>query len=189
MRIFVRASGKKQRGAAAVEFALIAMFFFAVLFGIIEFGRALFVWNSVQEVTRYVAREAVVCWRDRWMGNDTNYLQYRGFMGMNALPAAPELATTNISIEALRRAPNASGQLVVLGNSPATVDENISNCASSDTPTPRDCIGYVRVTVNASFTPLIGTLLWFPLPDIPLPPSTVVMPAESLGFMRTRCAA
>lgn len=185
MRIFVRASGKKQRGAAAVEFALIAMFFFAVLFGIVEFGRALFVWNSVQEVTRYVAREAVVCWRTDW----NSMRDARGMMGMNVLPAAPELATTNISIKALRRAPNLSGQLVVLGNSPTTVDENISNCASSDTPTPRDCIGYVRVTVDASFTPLIGTLLWFPLPDIPLPQSTVDMPAESLGFMRTGCAA
>jgi len=57
--------------------------------------------------------------------------------------------------------------------------------------TPPNCIGYVRVTVNASFTPLIGTLLWFPLPasGIQLPRSTVDMPAESLGFMRAGCAA
>ena len=186
MEIFMSnsTSKRKQRGAAAVEFALVAVIFFGLIFGIVEFGRGLYVWNSVQEVTRYVAREAVVCWRSDW----NSMRDARGLIGMQSLPAAPELATTNISIEALRRAPNASGQLVVLGNSPSTVDENISNCASSDTPTPRDCIGYVRVRVNASFTPLIGTLLWFPLPNIPLPPSTVDMPAESLGFNRAGCA-
>lgn len=187
MRIFVRASGRKQRGAAAVEFALIAMFFFAVLFGIVEFGRGLYVWNSIQEVTRYVAREAVVCRPDRWMGNDTDYLQYRGFMGMNALPAAPELTYTSITIEPLRRADR---EVPPGWTPPATADENASNCMASDAENPPpNCIGYVRVTVNASFTPLIGTLLWFPLPDIPLPRSTVDMPAESLGFARDGCAA
>jgi len=185
MRIFVRASGKKQRGAAAVEFALIAMFFFAVLFGIVEFGRGLYVWNSIQEVTRYVAREAVVCWRSDW----NSMRDARGMMGLSSLPAAPELTSTNITIEPLRRA----DKVVLTGsNLPGTVDANASNCMLPDVAgTPPNCIGYVRVTVNASFTPLIGTLLWFPLPasGIQLPRSTVDMPAESLGFMRAGCAA
>ena len=53
-----------QRGAAAVEFAIIAMLLFTVLFGIIEFGRLFYVINTVQEVTRRAAREAVVRWVD-----------------------------------------------------------------------------------------------------------------------------
>lgn len=52
---------KHQAGAAAVEFALIAIVFFMLLFGIIEFGRVLFTWNSAVEATRYGARVAVVC--------------------------------------------------------------------------------------------------------------------------------
>ncbi len=42
----------KQKGAETVEFAMIALLFFAVLFAIIEFSRALFVWNALTEATR-----------------------------------------------------------------------------------------------------------------------------------------
>lgn len=51
----------KQRGVAAVEFALIAPLFFAVLFGVIEMGRVLFYMNAATEATRLGARVAVVC--------------------------------------------------------------------------------------------------------------------------------
>lgn len=54
----------RQKGVAAVEFALIAIVFFTLLLGIIEFGRVLFTWNSVAEATRWGARLAVVCDKD-----------------------------------------------------------------------------------------------------------------------------
>lgn len=50
-----------QKGAETVEFAIIALLFFAIIFAIIEFGRALFVWNALTEATRRGARMAVVC--------------------------------------------------------------------------------------------------------------------------------
>jgi hypothetical protein len=50
-----------QRGASAVEFALIASLLFTLLFGIIEMGRVLFYWNTATEATRMGARLAVVC--------------------------------------------------------------------------------------------------------------------------------
>lgn len=52
---------KNQRGAAAVEFALVAIVFFMLLIGIVEMGRVLFTWNAAAEATRYGARVAVVC--------------------------------------------------------------------------------------------------------------------------------
>lgn len=52
---------RKEGGAALVEFALIAMLFFSLLLGIMEFGRLLFAWNSAAEATRWGARLAVVC--------------------------------------------------------------------------------------------------------------------------------
>lgn len=52
---------KFQRGAAAVEFALVAIVFFMLLIGIVEMGRVLFTWNAISEATRYGARVAVVC--------------------------------------------------------------------------------------------------------------------------------
>src|SRR5512139_2639955 len=58
----------RQRGASIVEFAFIAMMFFTLLFGIVEFGRLFFNINSVQEITRRAAREQVVRWVS---GSDT----------------------------------------------------------------------------------------------------------------------
>ena len=54
-------SCRGQRGAAVVEFALVAAVFFTLLIGIMEMGRILFYWNTVAEVTRLGARMAVVC--------------------------------------------------------------------------------------------------------------------------------
>lgn len=51
----------RQRGVAAVEFALVAALFFMLLIGIMEMGRVLFYWNSAAEATRLGARIAVVC--------------------------------------------------------------------------------------------------------------------------------
>ena len=51
----------QQKGAETVEFAMIALLFFAVLFAVIEFSRALFVWNALTEATRRGARMAVIC--------------------------------------------------------------------------------------------------------------------------------
>lgn len=57
-----KASGRKpQSGVTTVEFAVIGAVFFMVLFGVIEFGRALFVVNSLTEATRRGARMAAVC--------------------------------------------------------------------------------------------------------------------------------
>jgi Flp pilus assembly protein TadG len=51
----------KQKGVAAVEFALIATVFFVLLIGIVEMARVLFTWNAAAEATRYGARVATVC--------------------------------------------------------------------------------------------------------------------------------
>jgi Flp pilus assembly protein TadG len=64
MKIFTQpsyASRPRQRGVAAVEFALVSALFFTLLIGIMEMGRVFFYWNSAAEVTRLGARIAVVC--------------------------------------------------------------------------------------------------------------------------------
>ena len=52
---------RAQTGAAIVEFALVAMIFFTLLIGTMEFGRWLFTLNAANEATRLGARLAVVC--------------------------------------------------------------------------------------------------------------------------------
>jgi hypothetical protein len=54
----------KQRGVAAVEFAMIAAILFTLLFGIMEMSRILFAMNTTAEATRLGARLAVVCDKD-----------------------------------------------------------------------------------------------------------------------------
>ena len=52
---------KSQQGVAAVEFALVAVILFTLLFGVMEMGRILFMMNTTTEATRLGARLAVVC--------------------------------------------------------------------------------------------------------------------------------
>ncbi len=54
---------RRQRGATAVEFALVAAFggFLVALFAAIEVGRVLYMMNSANEATELGARMATVC--------------------------------------------------------------------------------------------------------------------------------
>jgi Flp pilus assembly protein TadG len=57
---FLRALAVDQRGAALVEFALFAALLLILLFGIIDFGRALFTANNLTAAAREGARYAAV---------------------------------------------------------------------------------------------------------------------------------
>jgi len=56
----LRALRREERGTALVEFALIAPLLFLLLFGIIDFGRALNYYNQVTQLAGQGARAAVV---------------------------------------------------------------------------------------------------------------------------------
>lgn len=56
--IFNVLNGKK--GAALVEMAIILPFLFLIVFGIFEFGRAMYITNTLNNAARYGARLAVV---------------------------------------------------------------------------------------------------------------------------------
>ena len=52
---------RKQDGTTTVEFAIVGATFLMLLFGVMEVGRTLFVWNSLTEATRRGARVAIIC--------------------------------------------------------------------------------------------------------------------------------
>ena len=52
---------RKARGVTTVEFAIVGSVFFIALFGVIEFGRALYTLNTLSEAARRGARVAAVC--------------------------------------------------------------------------------------------------------------------------------
>jgi len=51
---------KGETGSALVEFALVAMLFFVMLFGIIDFGRAFYTYHFLSSAARSAARWAMV---------------------------------------------------------------------------------------------------------------------------------
>jgi Flp pilus assembly protein TadG len=51
---------RSQKGQSLVEMAFVAILFFTLLFSILEFGRALWTYNSIIQSTRAGARWAVV---------------------------------------------------------------------------------------------------------------------------------
>lgn len=55
---------RRQRGMAVVEFAIVALLFFTLLLGVMEFGRWMFTLNAATEATRWGARLAAVCDKD-----------------------------------------------------------------------------------------------------------------------------
>ena len=178
-----------QRGAAAVEFALVAIPFFLLLFGAMEFGRLLYLWNTVQEVTRNAARQAVV--------TDFTNVDAIAAIQLSAvfrntdgtLPASSEISAANVIIRYLTAAGTVPDPM------PANPGANITACL--DTTRPERCIRFVEVCVSTgttcdanemiSFVPMISLFSQSgpnstDLTGLRIPLSTVRMPAESLGF-------
>ena len=178
-----------QRGVAAVEFALVAIPFFLLMFGAMEFGRLLYLWNTVQEVTRNAARQAVVT-----NFTDTDALDaikrsavFRATDG--PLPAASEITNARVNIRYLNAAFNVPSPM------PLSPGDNIAACL--DATRVDECIRFVEVCVSTgitceadqliSFVPMISLFsqscqYCTDLTGLRIPLSTVRMPAESLGF-------
>jgi len=176
----------RQRGVSTIEFAFISILLFVLLFAIIEFGRMFYVFNTVQEVTRRAAREAVVRWTDNTSQNDARTMAL--FESAN-MPAYADISAATITIEYL----TANGD--TLTKTPTNPADNISACVN---PTGKvDCIAFVRVSIpGVAYIPLFGFFSGIQLPmmpftdtplltvnlTIPIPESTVTMPAESMGY-------
>jgi Flp pilus assembly protein TadG len=179
---FVRPKGY-QSGVAALEFALVAIPFFVLLLGVIEFGRLMYLWNTVQEVTRSAARQAVVAdFTDTGTAGAITQLKRLAVFRSTAgtLPAASEVSDVMVNIKYLQ-----SDGATEVSPMPADPGDNISACL--DVSRASSCIKYVEVKVCSgnpcvavAFQPMFGM---FPfLGDLTVPVSTVRMPAESLGF-------
>jgi Flp pilus assembly protein TadG len=55
-----RAAKRSTRGQALIEMAFASLMFCFLFFGLIEFSRALYTWNTIVQTTRAAARWAVV---------------------------------------------------------------------------------------------------------------------------------
>jgi len=146
---------RTDNGTTTVEFAIVGLLVMVVVFGVIEFGRALFVMNTLTEATRRGARMAAVC----PVGDPkpASVAVFDSGGGGSAVVAG--LSTANVLVEYL--------------------DVNGAPIAN---PTGNfDTIRYVRVSiVGFTQTMIIPSLV----ATIPLSGFSATLPRESLGIPR-----
>ena len=95
-------NNKGERGAALVEFAIVATVFFSVLFGVLEFGRLFWTHNALRDAARRGVRYAAVRKNDAAGIQAVKYMVVYG--DPNANPATATalvsgLSTSNVTVE------------------------------------------------------------------------------------------
>ena len=151
-------SKRYQRGLTTVEFSVVGLLLFTVLFGVFEVARMMWVFNALDEVTRRGARMAAVC-----QVNDPAIRQVAIFnnSGDNSSSRLiPGLTTNNIQVSYLGRA-----------------GDTLANPAADDFSD----IEFVQVAITGfQHQVLIPVLFW----NMQSPPFRTTLPRESLGVSR-----
>jgi Flp pilus assembly protein TadG len=88
---------KKQRGSTLVEFSIAATVFVTVMFGVIEFGRALWTHNALTDAARRGARYAVMHQQSE-AANVKNVVVYGDPAG-GTNPVVENLTTDNVQVD------------------------------------------------------------------------------------------
>ena len=180
---------RRQRGATVAEFALCVVVFLGVLFFVLEAARALYLWSTLQEVTRRAAYAAAVS----DFSNPMAMQQVRQSAIMRDAPGTLLLGApvtdAHVQIDYLavtRQADNSLATTPIAASSlPACPAQAHVNCAAN--PYGAGCIRFVRARICAPDTQDCGAVAYqpiFPMTGIsfPLPQAETVARAESLGF-------
>jgi len=97
MRIGLQTLGRKsERGASLVEFTIAATVFLTVTFAVLEFGRALWVYNALADAARKGARYAVL--HDAASIDDVKRMVVYGNIAGTGSPVVDNLSTTNVEV-------------------------------------------------------------------------------------------
>jgi len=89
------AQRKTERGASLLEFSIAATVFLTVLFGVVEFGRALWVHNALTDAARRGARYAVL--HKQTDIDDVKKIVVYGDL-TSTTPLLENLSTTNVTV-------------------------------------------------------------------------------------------
>lgn len=172
-----------QSGTAAVEFALLALIFFTLVFGIVELSRLLYVMNTLQEVTRRAAAAAVnVFPRD---ADDIVAIKRHAVFRNDAgqLLLAPPVTDENVRFDYL------GWDLAVIpaGSWPTNAAHNRQICMIN--PHAANCIRFVEARIcksadGGSCEPVKSHML-LPVIDlrVPLPTAPTIALIETLGYV------
>lgn len=179
----------KQQGVAAVEFSFVAIVFFLIFFGIVEVSRAMYIINTLQEVTRRAA--ALATNTDFSNAAAMQEVRQRAIFrdSPGVLLFAQPVADTHIVIDYMwiRRAGGTMTMVPIPAASlPASPAANFANCLGD--PYSEGCIRLVRVrvcqTASADDCDPVGyqnLVSLVPL-SFGLPVSMTIVTAETLGM-------
>lgn len=181
----------RQCGVAAVEFALLVGIFLSFLIGVIEISRAMYLFQTLQEVTRRAAAAAVHA--DFSDGDQLarirQYAVLRSTPG--ELPLGAPVTDLYVRIEYLALPRDAAGNLSMapIGTAamPANPARNRQACMLN--PNAPNCIRLVRVQIcnpgNTAACDRVPYQLLMPVLsfELVLPRATTIATAESLGYL------
>jgi Flp pilus assembly protein TadG len=183
----LRGFPRKQRGVSAIEFSLVALIFFMLFFGIVELARAMYVINTLQEVTRRAAAMAVnTDFTDGTAMQRVRELAvFRNSPGL--LMFGDPVSDEHVKIDYLRIPSNSTVPVSIGAALPDSPQANRVNCAINQNAA--NCIRLVRVRIclpggdSESCTPVsYSTLVSFIPFSFTLPRATTVANIETLGM-------
>jgi hypothetical protein len=182
---------RHQGGTAAIEFALLAIIFFTLVFGVLEVARAMFVFNTLQEVTRRAASQAAVnSHRDLDMlAKIKQYAVLRSSPG--ELVLGSPITDRNVKIDYLALIRDSDGttsmQKISDGSLPTCPRQNREICMAN--PNAANCIRFARARIcaddGAAECNAVDYRTIFPLVALPINASraTTISVVESFGSM------
>jgi hypothetical protein len=178
-----RKPGTRESGVAAIEFALLAIVFFTIVFGIIEVSRLLFVYNTLQEVTRRAAAAAVSV----YPGDAPSIAKVKQNAVFRSSPGelvlSQPVTDRNIRLQYLKF----DLSVIPEGSWPASAASNRAICMAN--PHASNCIRFVKASVcaldAANVCNAVTSQMLLPLIDlrVPLHKATTIAPVESLGYV------
>ncbi len=94
-----RLDNKNERGAALVEFAIVATVFLSVMFGVLEFGRLFWTHNALRDAARRGVRYAAIRKNDAAGMQAVKNMVVYGDPAGSGQPIVNGLTTSNVSLE------------------------------------------------------------------------------------------
>jgi Flp pilus assembly protein TadG len=149
-----------QRGVAAIEFAILLPLLLFIVFGITEFGRALYAYNTILKGTRDAARYAMT--QNPGGGADavTKCLAVYGTTDCSGTPLTPGLTTDAVSVCDWMRCPathQAQGSAPVVNL--VTVTVNGPTIADASKYRFESLVPFVTANVSSfTFAPISTTM-------------------------------
>lgn len=185
----VRTARARERGVAAVEFALVALLFFLLVFGMIEIARAMYICNTLQEITRRAA--ALAATTDFTSTADMQRVREQAVFRESPgfLVFAQPVTDAHVRIDYMsihKDGTTLTMTAIPTGSLPSSPAVNYANCLKD--PYGSNCIRLVRARVcdpdgsDACDRVPYQSLVSLVTLSFGLPEATTIVNAETLGL-------